>query len=108
MLDDQALRQYREQLRRLEAELAQHEDAGRQERAATARAERDRLLAQLLAATGHASRVRRFADDDERARIAVTKAIRRGIERVAAADPVIAAALRQRVQTGTYCGFSGG
>lgn len=41
-----------------------------------------------------------FADDGERARIAVTKAIRRSIARVTAADPVIGAELDKRVQTG--------
>jgi hypothetical protein len=46
---------------------------------------------------------RRFTGSEERARIAVGKAIRRAIRRVAAADPVIGEELRATVQTGLRC-----
>jgi hypothetical protein len=48
-------------------------------------------------------RVRQFATGEERARVAVGKAIRRALDRVAKADPFIGEELRATVQTGLRC-----
>ena len=106
VLDVKATSQYRARVRELSRELDEHEQAGDLGRAEQARAERDWLLAELVAATGQGGRLRVFADDGERARIAVTKAIRRSVARVAAADPVIGAELGKRVQTGKHCCYT--
>jgi hypothetical protein len=103
VLDEQAKRAYRQRLSALAAEVAEHEanhDLGRAEHA---RAERAWLVTELASATGLAGRVRVFAGNEERARISVGKAIRRALDRIAAAEPVIAHALRTSIQTGNRC-----
>ncbi|BFU44415.1 hypothetical protein [Krasilnikovia sp. MM14-A1004] len=100
VLDVRALRAYRERLAELE------EVAGDQ--TPRDRAERDWLRSQLAAGTGLGGRPRPFAGDDERARIAVGKAIRRAIDRVAQVDPAIADQLRSTVYTGVRCSYRPG
>ncbi|MEV5413275.1 hypothetical protein AB0K60_31135 [Thermopolyspora sp. NPDC052614] len=103
VLDEVAKREYKRRLSELEADIDEFEAMNELDRAATLRAERDWLIAELAAATGLAGRARRFTDDEERARIAVGKAIRRALTRVAEADPVIGEELRATVHTGLRC-----
>lgn len=105
VLDDQAGDTYREHLLLLQAEIADLESAGAVERAAACRAERDRLVIELAAALRLGARTHRLADDQERARVAVGKAIRRALVRITAADPVIGDELRATVHTGVYCAY---
>lgn len=105
VLDSAATSHYRRWLANLDTELAEHEanhDAGRAERV---RSERDWLLGELSAAAGLAGRVREFAGAEEKARIAVGKAIRRALTRITAADAVIGDVLRDGVRTGTRCSY---
>ncbi|MGW4521777.1 hypothetical protein [Amycolatopsis sp. NPDC004378] len=105
VLDQEATSHYRRWLANLEAELDEHEanhDAGRAEKV---RAERDWLVGELSAAAGLAGRVREFAGAEEKARIAVGKAIRRALTRIAAADTVIGDVLRDGVHTGARCSY---
>ncbi|MFC4590971.1 hypothetical protein [Sphaerisporangium corydalis] len=103
VLDDEARRKYKQRLAELREEIDELERSGGSERAEALRAERDWLIAELAAATGMGGRPRRFADSDERARIAVGKAIRRALDRITEADPVIGEELRATVQTGLRC-----
>lgn len=108
VLDPAATSHYRKWLATLEAELDEHEanhDDGRAERV---RSERDWLVGELSAAAGLAGRVREFAGAEEKARIAVGKAIRRALTRIATADAVIGDALRDGVQTGNRCCYRPG
>jgi tetratricopeptide (TPR) repeat protein len=105
VLDHQAIAEYRQRRIRLDGEIAELEAAGAQPEAARARAERDWLATQLASAAGLSGRTRSFPDDAERARVAVSKAIRRALTRIAAADPVIGAHLEQTVRTGTRCSY---
>jgi hypothetical protein len=105
VLDHRAIAEYRSRHARLDAEIAELDSAGAQPEAARARAERDWLAAQLTSAAGLAGRTRSFPDDAERARVAVSKAIRRALTRIAAADPVLGAHLEQTVRTGTRCSY---
>jgi hypothetical protein len=108
VLDPAATSHYRKWLATLEAELGEHEanhDDGHAERLRT---ERDWLLGELSAAAGLAGRVREFAGAEEKARIAVGKAIRRALTRIAAADAVIGDVLRDGVRTGTRCCYRPG
>jgi hypothetical protein len=105
VLDQQALAEYRTRLTRLATEISELEAAGAIEQAGRARAERDWIAGQVATATGFAGRTRAFADDGERARVAVGKAIRRALARIADADPVIGEHLRQTVHTGVRCSY---
>ncbi|MGN9912991.1 hypothetical protein ACTMTJ_36185 [Phytohabitans sp. LJ34] len=105
LLDEAAARSYRQRA----AELAEAiEAAGRRGDAAAVTAmerERDWVQAQLGAGTGLAGRRRSFADDGERARLAVGRAIRRAVARIDRADPVIGAHLRAGVHSGMRCWY---
>jgi hypothetical protein len=105
VLDEVARREYRQRLARIPALIEECTTRGDDRQAAALRAERDWLTAELAAATGLGGRPRQFTDSAERARIAVGKAIRRALQRVSAADPVIGEALRATVQTGTRCAY---
>jgi hypothetical protein len=104
-LDRVAVEQYRRRLAELGSDIDRLEAGGRAAGAARAREERDWLLSELSSASGFGGRVRDFADSGERARIAVGKAIRRAVEHIAAADPVIGEHLAHSIHTGTRCAY---
>src|SRR5215472_15679201 len=82
VLDAQAVSSYRQRLIELRAELAEAErnnDLGALERA---RREFEELSSQLAAGVGRRGRARRSSSHLERARAAVTKNIRAGVERI--------------------------
>ena len=56
-------------------------------------------------AAGLPARTRSFPDEGERARVAVGKAIRRALARIAEADAVIGEHLRETVHTGVRCSY---
>jgi hypothetical protein len=104
VLDQAAITEYRNRLKRLDAELGQRQPGNEREHE-EARAERDWLVAQLASAAGFGGRVRSFPDQGERARVAVGKAIRRALTRITEADPILGDHLRQTVHTGVRCSY---
>jgi hypothetical protein len=105
VLDKTAIREYRHRLSQLPAEIDALETRNDTRRAAQARAEREWLITALSGASAIGDRTRRFTDDPERARIAVGKAIRRAMARIAEADAVIGENLRGRIRTGIRCSY---
>jgi hypothetical protein len=105
VLDEVARREYKQRLTQLHIEIEELETMNDLERAAALRAERDWLVAELTSATGMGGRPRQFSGTDERARIAVGKAIRRALARVDDADPVIGEELRATVHMGQRCSY---
>jgi hypothetical protein len=105
VLDQTAVRAYRARLTTLEAEIEGFGASTDPVRVERATAEYDWLLAELGAAVGLGGEVRRFADDEERARVSVGKAIRRAIGRIAANDPAIGEELRATIRTGRRCSY---
>ena len=93
VLDDAARRDYR---RRLAALRQQSDEAG---------AEHEWLRAELAATTGLGGRPRSFGNADERARISVGKAIRRAVDQIEQADPLVGGRLRDGVRTGVRCSY---
>lgn len=89
----------------LDDELSSLEQSGNADQIRRVQVERDWLVAELASATGLGGRTRSFPDENERARIAVGKAIRRALARIASADAVIGTHLRQAVRTGTRCSY---
>lgn len=105
MLDPQARSAYRARLAELDEELAEAErfhDLGRIERART---EIDSLNAELARAVGLGGRLRRASSDAERARLSVTRALRRAIEMIAGHDPALGSDLGRGVRTGGVCRY---
>ncbi|WP_084369370.1 hypothetical protein [Microbispora sp. ATCC PTA-5024] len=106
LLDRQALSSYKARLAALHIEIDRCDAVGDQRRAIEAHRERDWILAQLRTATGLGGRVRSFPTSDERARIAVGKAIRRALDRVHDANPALGAILIAAVKTGHRCVYT--
>jgi tetratricopeptide (TPR) repeat protein len=103
LLDAPARAAYQRRITELDAELADADEAGDQQRSTRATAEREALLAQLSAAYGLSRRPRRIGAAAERARQAVTARIRDALGRIEAAHPDLGAHLRRSVRTGTAC-----
>ncbi|HTJ35837.1 MAG TPA: hypothetical protein VL738_21660 [Dactylosporangium sp.] len=102
VLDQEAMRRYRDRVAELRREMESTSD-GR--RAAAARRESEALMAELAGSVGIGGRSRRFVDNAERARVAVGKAIRRAIARVEEADAQLGRHLRETVHTGRQCSY---
>jgi hypothetical protein len=105
IIDSQALAAYRLRLREIDSELAEAESWADQARLARLRLEREALLREVAAATGLAGRRRRFGSADERARVAVRKAIAAALGRIDRHDPALARLLRDTVHTGATCRY---
>jgi hypothetical protein len=103
LVDKQALGAYRRRLSDLDRELAEAEEWSDLGRLDSLHAERDALLAELARATGFDGRIRTTGSSQERARVAVQKAITAAINRVAAVDEPLARHLRVSVHTGLTC-----
>jgi AAA ATPase domain len=102
LLDAQARSAYRERLEQLRGELSEAEarhDLGAMDQL---RREVDFLTTELLEAT----RGRRAADHAERARLAVTKAVKSALHRLAAVHPRLAAHLQATVRRGYFCVYT--
>jgi hypothetical protein len=103
LLDTQALAAYRQRLRDIDADLDEADawaDEGRSERL---RFEREALIAEISAATGLDGRQRRAGSTEERARVAVRKAITVAIDRIQRHDAALARLLHDTVRTGATC-----
>jgi hypothetical protein len=103
ILDDAARAAYRKRAKQLQTQLDDaHEinDIAEKERLTV---EMDWLLTEIEHATGLGGRPRRFADDSERARTAVRKAIRRALDRIREFDATLAAELEADIVTGASC-----
>jgi len=103
MLDDRARAEYAARARELGDDLADADSLGDLDRAERLQAEMDALADQIEAATGLGGRSRAFTGSDERARTAVSKALRRAVDQIDAVDPEIAGTLRTTVSIGMTC-----
>ena len=102
-LDAQAKSAYRTRVQELRDELEEAESFNDPERAATAREELAFVAAELSSAVGLGGRDRRVASASERARVNVTRAVRREIRRIADQDASLGQELQTTVRTGTFC-----
>jgi tetratricopeptide (TPR) repeat protein len=103
LLDEAARAAYRRRLAELAQELEEargFHDIGRAERA---QAEIDSLTEELSRAVGLGGRPRRAGSDTERARLNVTRAVRRAIEAIAERDAVLGSDLDRGIRTGVFC-----
>jgi hypothetical protein len=106
LLDAEARAAYAARIRDLQAELDEAEAHADLARASRRRAELDALVDQLAAATGLHGRPRAFPHQAERARTAVRKALKRAVDEIDGADPVIGRLLRGSITTGTLCVYA--
>jgi len=105
LIDRQALDAYRSRLRDLDEELAEAQSWADEARLSRLSEEREALLDEIAAATGLGGRQRRFSSADERARVAVRKAIAAALARIEQHDPATARLLKDTVSTGATCRY---
>lgn len=105
LLDDTARAAYRDRIRGMDRELAVADRTGDSVAAERIQNERQALAGELRRATGLAGRPRRASADAERARVNVTRTLRKAIERIARAAPLAAAHLDSSIHTGTMCRY---
>ena len=105
VVDQKALAQYKRRVEELREEIEDAESNSDSERASRSRAELDFLLEELASITGIGGRARSFSDPAEKARVAVTKSIRRAIDRLGEHDDQFAEFLRRSVTTGVFCSY---
>jgi hypothetical protein len=103
VLDRRAVEAYRSRMTALREAIDRAEDRGDTRGAAAAQAEFDALMTELQRVSGYGGEIRNFATESERARVAVQKAIKRALDRLAHADASLAALLAGRLTTGVRC-----
>ncbi len=103
VLDERARREYTGRLADLLSELEEARTRHDLGRIAPLEAEIDWLETTVTRATGLGGRARHTGSAGERARTAVTKAIRAALRRIVAASPAVGHHLERSVRTGTLC-----
>src|SRR5262249_27824622 len=103
MVDSTARSEYRHRIGELHEDLAKAGRFNDEGRVAKARAEIDELESRLAGALGLGGRSRRSSTDAERARVAVTKAIKATIRQIRAESPELGRHLSTAVSTGYFC-----
>ncbi len=103
LLDGRAKEAYRRRLAEIEDDIEEARTMGDLQRAAQADAERDVLVRELARAVGLGGRDRRVGSASERARSAVTRAVRQGLARIREHNPSLGEHLDRTIRTGTYC-----
>jgi hypothetical protein len=102
-LDARAKREYRQRVADLQDDIDEAEAANDHERATLARHEMELLLEELRRAVGLGGRDRPSGSGAERARVNVTRNLRRAISVITEASPTLGVHLDRSVRTGRYC-----
>ena len=105
MLDDQARSAYKRRLAEIDADIEEARATGDTGRVAQAESEREFLMRELSRAFGLGGRSRRAGAAAERARVAVTRALRTAIGRISEHHSALGEHLDRAVRTGTYCSY---
>lgn len=105
VLDAQAKKEFRRRLLDLEEEIAEATEFNDEGRLRKAEEEKQFLMEELSAATGLGGRDRTVGSDSERARVAVTRAVRSALRRISAAHPPLGDHLDRTIQTGTFLSY---
>jgi tetratricopeptide (TPR) repeat protein len=105
LLDEEAIADYRQRLRSLDADLSEAETWADKGRALRARAERDVIAQELARGVGLGGRGRRAGAAAERARVNVQRRIRGAIRKLGDSLPDLATYLDRTVKTGAFCRY---
>ncbi len=103
LLDARAIEAYRRRLAEIDEDIAEARAAGDSPRAAQADSERDFLVRELARAVGLGGRERHAGSASERARSAVTRAVRQALSRIREHHAPLADHLDRTIRTGTCC-----
>jgi hypothetical protein len=105
-LDARARAEYQHRLGELRADIDEAERDNDLGRAEKLRAEADALSAVIIREAGFRGRERKQSSHSERARLAVTKSIHRGIEKIRELSPALGRHLANSIRTGYFCSYA--
>lgn len=105
VLDERARREFRSRINELEAQIADADGPSERAQMDALTGERDALVQALSSASALAGRPRTTGSTQERARIAVRKAIVASLARIAELDADLGRHLHERVRTGNTCRY---
>ena len=105
VLDAEGRALYRRRVTELRDEVDEALDVGDDDRAARAQCELDALVAELARAFGLGGRERKTSAAAEKARLNVTRALRKATSKLAEALPGPGDVLDRRVRTGLFCAY---
>lgn len=106
VLDNETRAAYRRRLAQLDEIRRSATAAGDAATEARVEQEQDALVAELRRLTGLGGRSRTFTDEDERARVNVTRTLRAAVERIFECDPDLGVHLAQSIRTGSRCVYA--
>jgi hypothetical protein len=106
VLDEQAKAECKRRLQELRQDLNEAEQFNDPQRKSAAQNEVQAITDYLAAALGLGDRDRRASSDAERARSAVTKCIRKAIQKIGSAIPSLGYHLAARIKTGYFCSYN--
>jgi hypothetical protein len=106
VLDAQAKAEYKHRVDDLRQELNQAERFNDPQRKTEVQNELQAIADHLASAVGFGGRDRRISSDAERARSAVTKSIKKAIQKIGEAIPSLGYHLAARVKTGYFCSYN--
>jgi len=106
ILDSQAKAEYKRRINELRDDLEEAKQFNDSYRAARTRSELDAVAEQLATAVGLGGRNRRTSSNAERARCAVTKCIKKAIQKIGEAMPSLGYHLAARIKTGYFCSYN--
>jgi non-specific serine/threonine protein kinase len=106
VLDAKAKAQLKSRLNDLRQELNEAERFNDFQRKTQAQNELQAIAEYLASAVGIGGRDRKTSSDAERARSAVTKCIKKAIEKIGDAIPSLGSHLAARIKTGYFCSYN--
>lgn len=104
-LDDDAVRAYRQRVEELRVSLDRADRRGDVAASRRLQAELDALLEQLADGEGFGGRTAHDPTAADRARVNITKHVKRAIERVGSLDDELGEHLRSSISTGMHCAY---
>ena len=105
MLDADARHAYKARLVELRDELEEADEFNDIGRQARLREEMEVLAGELSRASGLGGRTRKAGSDAERARVNVSRAVRKVVRQIQAGCPILGRHLDRSVQTGLFCAY---
>lgn len=106
MLDGHAKAECKRRLNELRQDLTEAERFNDPQRKTEAQNELQAIADYLASAIGLGGRDRKISSDSERARSAVTKCIRKAIQKIGEAHPSLGYHLTARIKTGYFCSYN--
>jgi FMN phosphatase YigB (HAD superfamily) len=103
IVDQQALRAYRQRIEELREELEEADRNNDAERASGAREELEYLIDEVARVTQPRGTPTKMRDETERARVNVTRTIKSAIQKISEQDQSLGHHLDHDIRTGTYC-----